>query len=188
MKTNKLSKGDKKILKTIKITVGSNGSVSAIFKTDRYDAYWRKLKTATHTITLSIDASPTSNCQMASIRGFNNQIDSFEFLSKQRKKELTKMSIRNNYTVDTGVLEEKNCRIRRLAILKLFYTVKTRITGKKLFFIDIPVCYIDAYYVMHPYIFKKRNASREVRYTSTNGNKLMYSLVELDPAKVDMYG
>jgi len=188
MKTNKLSKGDKKILKTIKITVGSDSSVTATFKTDRYDAYWRKLKTATRNITLSIDASPTSNCQMASIRGFNNQIDSFEFLSKKRKKQLTELSIRNNYTIDTGVLEEKNCKIKRLAILKLFHAVKTRITAKKLFFIDIPICYIDAYYVMHPYIFKKRNASREVRYTSTNGNRLMYSLVELDPAKVDMYG
>ena len=84
-------------------------------------------------------------------------------------------------------MEEKNMKIKRLAILKLFYAVSTRITCKQLFFIDIPNAYIKAYYVMHPYIFKKRKPSREVRYTSTNGNRLMYSLVELDKDKVRMY-
>lgn len=185
MKTNKLSKKNKAILDTFRVDSSSN-SITIGYKAE---CILTKNKTSltNRSVTLRLSHSPTNNCQMASIQSFNYLINKFKFLTKESLKEHEKYGKNQKYTFNYTDMLLRNANIERLAVLKAFSLINTKVTAKKLLFIDINKYNIKNYYKMHPYIFKKRKPSREVHYVSTNKNKLMYSLVELDTTKLEMY-
>ncbi|MGK2861883.1 MAG: hypothetical protein ACSLE0_08110 [Chitinophagaceae bacterium] len=124
-------------------------------------------------ININIVNSPTGNCQLASLSGFYYIVKQFHETS---------------YITNEDIEREKyNVKSRRLAILKGFGAIRHKITSKKQFFIDIPASYIDKYHEMHDWFCVKRIQKREVKYTSTNGSSMMYSIIQIRPITLQRY-
>jgi hypothetical protein len=78
-------------------------------------------------------------------------------------------------------------RIKQLAVIKAIIEAYKKVTRKKLYFIDIPIGFLSAYRTFSPILCKRRIPSREIKYTSTNGSRLMYTMIELDAKKLKYF-
>ena len=187
MTTTKLSKRDRDIMKSFKVSqMDVQPYITVQYDIEHYSQRQGAIIKSPRSFSLQIDTSPTNNCQMASIKGFYSACNMF----KTPRKELIKYQKERRGLpkgVDLGDMTIRNSRVQKLVILTAIANVYELITRKRLFFIDIPIYYKDGYYELHPFLFKKRLKSREVEYISTNGNKLMYSVIELDVDKVSLY-
>lgn len=188
MRTNKLTEKEKEIIKSFKIT-STTSSIVVAYKIKNVNPSTKKLRTVTRTVQINIDTSPTNNCQMASIRGFYSLCSIFynAKIKKSAHKYHSDYGKYYNLKENYGNIMRENGLITRLACLAGFAQIFKKITAKRLFFIDIPKNYISMYYELHPYLFKKRTAEREVHYISTNKSKMMYSVIEADKSKLENY-
>lgn len=188
MRPNKLTEKEKEIIKSFKIT-NNNSALVVAYKITNINPSTKKLRTITRTLQINIDTSPTNNCQMASIRGFYALCSTFysNKVPKHKYKYYNEYGKYYKLKENYGNIMRENARITRLACLTGFAQIHKKITAKRLFFIDIPKNYVKMYYELHPYLFKKRTAEREVHYISTNKSNMMYSVIEIDKSKLENY-
>ena len=171
----RVSKLDRDLLKQIIIKTSNSNQVFNLSAN-----YPKKVKTLTGdykirntTLNFSITKSPTSNCQVSSIIQFGYYLSYFTNKYIEKEKRLSK--------------EEKyNSKIRKLAIYKIIAAL-TVYWHKTLFSIDIKQCYLEGLDNIYEDIFTKRIKCRDVKYISTNGSKMMYSLVQLDKDKLKRF-
>jgi hypothetical protein len=189
MKTNgELTKEEQKILNTLRVDGYNSSSIRISYPLKSYSKEKKQILTSNRQFTLNVTTSPTGNCQMASIISFNNAIALFNDINKEQIRASRDSAIRQGIDPTMYINMQKENKIaQKLAILKAFANLRTKVTCKRLFFIDIPSYSIAGYKKLHPFLFKRRNSNKEVPYISTNKHALMYSVIEIDINKAKRY-
>ena len=183
----RISAAEKELLKKMKVEmINSNKGIQINYKREYWCTIAKKVKSADSSVSVTLETSPTGNCQLASIKSFYNVLHWFRPFGECRTFAYDEKTTSKEYKLMMKYRKIEH-RIRQLACLKAFYHLRKRITSKGQYFIDIPFAYIKDYHVFHPNICTRRRPEREVQYRSTNGSRMMYSVIEIDKKKLETF-
>lgn len=166
----RLTEEDKKLINSVKLSHSSptnnDWAVTASYNAISLNGGTEKVPAV---LSLNISARPTANCQMGSIRSFYSMLSHFQGIED---KTMSKVSKTYN-------------RERVIVYLLMYRHLITKVTNKRLYFIDIRENYISMFRKVHQIFAKKSYKKNQNVYKSTNGNKLMYTILHFDRDKLE---